>query len=157
MRVHGEGGASRTGEFQKAAISAGALHPVDLLLLSGTDITEPLLYEESSDQVLKLEVKDPLALEAAVVAARSVVPEASGHVMLVVGDRARVASCYDAPESLLWRDAGAVLQHLSMNAYACGLAFVPLGLLGRDALEAIVGKDSVWCALGLGIIGRTAQ
>lgn len=37
----------------------------------------------------------------------------------------------------MWRDAGALLQVLSMTAHSVGLGFCPIGLLGSEVAEAI--------------------
>jgi hypothetical protein len=140
--------------MRKAAISAGALHPVDALLISGPNVDGPIVYDDESDSFLTLSVEDDLGLGAWIASASNVVPSARGHLLLLVGDASLVSSIYENAHSLLWRDGGAALQTLSMTAMSRGLAFCPLGLLGDDALRAIAGDRRNAIAIGTAIIGR---
>lgn len=138
----------------KSVLSAGALHPIDLIVLTGPDVDVPTLYDDESDQFLLLAVDDHDGLQRAVSEAQEILPEARGHLILMTGDLARVASAYDNPVSLLWRDSGAVLQLTAMAATACGIGFCPLGVLGIAALKAIEGSAGDRVALGMAILGQ---
>jgi len=81
-------------------------------------------------------------------------PDAMGTSIVFAGYPGRVAAVYENHTSLLWRDAGALLQTVALAAAAYGLGFCPLGVLGGEVLEAI-GLDPRDCqALGSAVIGR---
>jgi len=137
----------------KAAISAGALHPIDILVLSGNEINAPILYDDDADLFLNLDVKDKRRFHEFSETTDKIIPEGKGHILLFVGDIAKTSEAYNNSESLLWRDAGALLQLFSMAAYSYGFEFCPLGILGIKALNSITPTNSNLVAVGTGIIG----
>ena len=80
-------------------------------------------------------------------------PEASGTALVLVGCMNRVAALYKRPASLLWRDAGVLLQTLALVAEAYRLAFCPLGVLGNQVVQALGLSESA-SAVGAALIGR---
>ena len=86
-------------------------------------------------------------------AAGEIVPHARGTAVVLLADAARVAAAYDNPQSLLWRDAGALLQTLFLAATAFRLAFCPLGILGHEVVQALGLKKRITAA-GVAMIGR---
>jgi hypothetical protein len=70
------------------------------------------------------------------------------------GVEAKVAG--DRPQSLLWRDAGALSQTLNLTATAYGQAFCALGVLGEQALQAIE-RPPTTRALGVAMIGTLSD
>lgn len=89
-------------------------------------------------------------------AIRSLLPLARGTALVFLADLSRVASVYENPESLLWRDAGALLQTLFLSAIAFRLAFCPLGIRGFEVAEALGLRDRT-IAAGVCLIGRHAS
>jgi len=88
-------------------------------------------------------------------AIRAIFPLARGTALISLGDLSRVASVYENPMSLLWRDAGALLQTLFLSATAFRLAFCPLGIRGIEVVEAL-GLGSRAIAAGVCLVGRNA-
>ena len=72
---------------------------------------------------------------------------------MLVGDMNRVAALYERPESLLWRDAGVLLQTLALVATAYRLALCPLGILGTAVVRAL-GLPEPILGVGVALIGR---
>ena len=138
---------------KKTFVSAGSLHPISVIIIDGPDVDEPILFDDRTKRFLTLPLIDPLGFEEAVLEARQIVPTAEGHILLFVGDERRVSDEYEAPQSLLWRDAGAALQVCSMAAEAYGLAFCPLGFTGAAALESLGPPHGDFRALSLAILG----
>lgn len=132
--------------------SAGALHPVDLVLIAPP---RAFRYEPLTHQVEVLRVARPEVLGHILHQSRIILPECSATPIVFVADLARVACHYDNPESLLWRDAGALLQTLALVATAYGLAFCPLGILGGPILDAL-GVGSEAAAVGAAVMGQSA-
>lgn len=151
---HHFGSGTLSGRKRKVAISAGALHPIDIVVVSGTDVSEPLLFCDRSRRFMTLPLANQSEFAAAVNEAGKVVPSANGHILLFVGDLRLVSSAYEDPESLLWRDGGAVLQTCSMAAEAYDLACCPIGLTGHAILKALGAPHSDMVAIGLIVIGR---
>ena len=143
-----------TGLARKPAISAGALHPIDVLVVSGPGVQEPMVFSDRDSKWLTLHVKCPDTLALAVAECREILPTARGHLLLFAGDRGRVAAKYRPPESLLWRDAGAALQICAMAAFAYGFAFCPLGDKGKAILDQLHPPHDEFVALGLGVFGE---
>ena len=136
------------GLARKPAISAGALHPIDVLVAAGPGVQEPMVYSDRDSRWLTLPVKCPDAFAEAVGDCREILPKARGHLLLFAGDRRRVAAKYRPPESLLWRDAGAALQTCAMAAFAYGFAFCPLGDTGKAILDQLNPPHDEFVALG---------
>lgn len=142
------------GRLRKAMISAGALHPIDVLVLAGPGVLGPLLFDETHSCFVELPIRDEVAFNDGLTEAMAILPESYGHLILFGGDLGRVASVYANPERLLWRDGGAAAQTFSMAAFAYGLAYCPLGLNGDALLEAIGPPDPSFVALGLSLVGQ---
>lgn len=144
----------RQGRFLKSFISSGALHPIDVLIVSGPDIESPVLFLDERSKFVTVSVLNPDALKHANSEAQAIQPTANGHLILLAGDRRIVSNHYSSSESLLWRDAGAALQTCSMAATAYGYAFCPLGPTGRNVLTAIGPPHGDFIALGMAVFGR---
>ena len=143
-----------SGLIRKRMISAGALHPLDVVIVDGPAIEDPVIFADNSNKFFTLEILHQTTFYEAVSDAKLILPNAEGHMFLFAGDKNRVSDVYNAPESLLWRDAGAVMQACSMAAFAYGYAFCPLGYTGGAILSALGPPHKNYIALGLGVFGR---
>ena len=139
------------GRSLRPSPSAGAIHPVDVLLVHGS--SRVFRYAPLAHQLEFLRVPKRQHLEAFSEDCRQILPEASGTAIVLVGELNRVAAVYNRPESLLWRDAGVLLQTLALVATAFRLAFCPLGILGTPVVRAIGLSEQVSGA-GVALIGR---
>lgn len=143
----------RFGRSLRPSPSAGAVHPVEVLLIYGLRVFR---YMPMTHELDLLRVSGPEGLRAFVRECGRLLPDASqGTAIVLAGDLQRVAALYEHPESLLWRDAGALLQTLALVVAAYGHAFCPLGIVGRSVLEAI-GLEHSLTAAGVGLIGSDA-
>ena len=154
FRAREGGQGENLGLARKPPISAGALHPIEVLVVAGPQVQEPILLSERNNKWLTLPVKCPDTLANAVADCREILPTARGHLLLFAGDRRRVADKYWPAESLLWRDAGAALQACAMAACAYEFAFCPLGDTGRAILEQLYPPHDEFVAAGLGVFGQ---
>ena len=139
------------GRTRRLSASAGALHPVEVLLVHGP--AHVYRYVPDTHELERLRVSHPRELVLFREDCGEVLPKALGTAIVLAGDVTRVAAVYERPESLMWRDAGALLQTLALSATAFGLAFCPLGTLGASVLRAI-GKEEQLSATGVGLVGR---
>lgn len=142
------------GRTRRLSPSAGALHPVEVLLVHGS--TQIYRYAPDTHELERLRVLHPRELALFGVDCEEILPNALGTAIVLAGDVNRVAAVYERPESLMWRDAGALLQTVALSATAYGLAFCPLGTLGTSVLRAIE-KEEHLSATGVGLIGRPAD
>ena len=154
FRTREVGQGENFGLARKPSISAGALHPIDVLVVAGPEVHEPILFSDHSSKCLTLPVKYPNTLANTIADCREILPTAQGHLLLFAGDRRRVAEKYQPAESLLWRDAGAALQMCAMAAFAYGFAFCPLGDTGRVILDQLNPPHEEFVALALGVFGQ---
>ena len=139
------------GRSRRPSPSAGAIHPVDVLLVDGP--TRIFRYAPHAHQLEALRVQSRRHLDAFLEDCREILPEALGTGIVLVGEMNRVAAVYKRPESLLWRDAGVLLQTLALVATAYRLAFCPLGILGAPVVQAI-GLSEQISGVGVALIGR---
>ena len=142
------------GRVRKTMISAGALHPIEIIIVSGPQVYDPIIFSDKHKKFLTIPILDPGGFKSAIENAKNVQPLSSGHLMLFVGDRKRVESAYHNSASLLWRDSGAAAQACSSSAYAYGYGYCPLGINGDDILASIGPPRSSFMALGMGLFGR---
>lgn len=134
--------------------SAGGLHPVEIALVTGNrrhrifrlnanEAVLELLYSDQPETLSKLDAK-----------ISEVFPHAECDYLVMVADSTALDAFYTNAESLLWRDAGALMATLHLCATAYRLAFCPAGILGRELIQALFGVDTRVRALGAAAIGR---
>ena len=117
--------------------SAGALHPIEVVLVDWRTRHRVMRYVPLRHEIHVLYPIKQSKLIELVRAIREVLPLAHGTGVFLLGSDARVASAYENPLSLLWRDAGALIQTLHLTATAFRLAYCPIGLLGHGLVDAL--------------------
>ena len=136
----------------RPSLSAGALHPLSVLLLPANGETLLQRYNSTNHQIETLAARTSRLAKVSA-NARRYLPNADGTVLVFVADRAGPEAVYENSESLIWRDAGALLQTLAITATAYNLAFCPLGYLGLDAIQALGPTDKL-LAVGSAVVGE---
>jgi hypothetical protein len=136
--------------------SAGALHPIELLILWPGKRPALFLYDATLHDLHRLAVTSHQPLHDLIRDVRDLLPEGDGGLIILVGDGAKVAAAYERSQSLLWRDAGALLQTLNLTATAYGQAFCAMGVLGEPVLQAIEPPPAT-SALGMAMIGAMSD
>lgn len=86
-------GAETLGRSRRPSPSAGALHPIDVVLMHGA--SRVFRYAPFTHQLETLRVAEREHLHAFVNDCRQILPEASGTAIVLVGDLDRVAAVYD--------------------------------------------------------------
>lgn len=96
-----------------------------------------MLYDEAEHSFRPLETDhaDLTALNAAQV--EEMLGRAPGVTVRIIMDRSLVAAAYSNPDTLLLRDAGALLAVASMLAEWLGLLSCPLGFMGGNFVERL--------------------
>jgi nitroreductase len=139
------------GRSRRPALSAGALHPISVLLFADATV-----YRVNAGQSVLEELNVSAELRTSWISkCKNVLPAAKGEFISLIADMARPMAAYDKSESLVWRDAGALLQTLALAAESYGLGFCPLGILGGEVIAALPKADQL-ISVGAAAIGRPA-
>jgi hypothetical protein len=133
--------------------SAGGRHPIDLILTGWPGPTDLLLYDPVAHALATLSPAYTDAMPALVTLARECSGTAAGVVIWHVAQPSRTASRYFHAESLVWRDAGALVAVTSIVCEAMGLACTPLGATGDPWLSTVLAGDGWVAGVGGCVIG----
>lgn len=137
----------------RPAPSAGAIHPIHLLLAMPGSST--WRRYDAIDHAL---IDVPSALDAREVhkAMQDVMSASDGTLVLFAAEVGKTAAKYDHPASLVWRDAGALLAVMGLAAHARSLGFCPLGVTGEPWIGRLLEQRGLFGA-GAAFVGtRTA-
>jgi hypothetical protein len=135
---------------RRPALSAGALHPISVLLFIGVAV-----YRVNADQSVLEELNVSADLCASWIRkCKQLLPAADGAFIVLIADMAKPTTAYQYSESLVWRDAGALLQTLALAAESYGLGFCPLGILGNEVIDGLPEADKL-LAVGAAAIGQS--
>lgn len=138
----------------RPAHSAGGLHPVDVILVSGIGRRRVYRFDAEHGMLERLHVSEEVRLQELNVRMAKLFPDADCDYLVLLADRALVEANYTWPDTLVWRDAGALMQTLHFCASAYRLAFCPGGILGWELARALFGEDSRVLAVGVAVVGR---
>ncbi|TBZ33422.1 hypothetical protein E0H47_27535 [Rhizobium leguminosarum bv. viciae] len=140
------------GRKRKRVISAGALHPVKCVVVDPD--AHAVAYDDKKDEFLSIEPRNSVLLADGLAKSAAILPTANGHIISLIADVRALSIIYANPDSLLWRDAGAVLQTLALVCEAFDLGFCPLGILGQELADALLPADHQFLGVGIAVIGR---
>lgn len=138
---------------QRPVPSAGAIHPVHLLLQLPLEGGQWARYNPVTHA---LDVVDHTAnvLQGLCEEADQVLRAEPGSLLLFVAEPAMTAAKYENPCSLIWRDAGVMQGSLAIAAEALALNYCLLGITG----DPWVGRLSEQCHLvGVGLAALGAR
>jgi nitroreductase len=102
-----------------------------------------------------LRLDNPGRLSALVDKATRIVPSAAADILVLAADPSATHAVYEEAASLVWRDAGALMQTMHLCATALRLGLCPMGIQGHEALEAVFGDSPAFLAAGAAVVGRT--
>ena len=134
--------------------SAGALHPVEVIVVAGGRRAPVLLRVDPFSARVQV-LSERRAGPAARLLTRlpQLLPGARGTALVLLADRARTAAVYHRPDSLLWRDAGALLASLQLAAGTMGLVACPTGLIGQEIADALFPANDRVVPAGTLVVG----
>lgn len=130
----------------RTAPGAGGLHGIHILCLPMGTNDSAGIYGEEKHALL---AADNLSL-ARELNARSVAEIAgatAGTTLQFIADFERYDACYEAAESLIWRDSGVLTGVVSLVGAALGLVSIPLGRHG-NRIVASLNLGSRFVAVG---------
>lgn len=138
----------------RAAPSAGAIHPIHVLINTPGD-SRWWLYQPQGHYLVEL-IGAQERLAGLLVHSDMVLegPQAVG--MLFVAEPGKTLSKYNEGSSLIWRDAGALLAVIALTAHAQGLAFCPLGITGEPWASSLADEGQL-AGVGFGLLGFAAR
>ena len=142
------------GRFRAPPLSSGALHAVDIVLFSEDGVYR---LDRSRRSVQTLRIADVSKRVDFLRRVRELLPDSRAAVISLIGDLPRISAYYANPGSLLFRDAGALLQTLAIVAEFFKLGFCPLGLLGRELVTSLGLDPTIAVPVGAAVLGRRAS
>jgi len=116
--------------------SAGARHPIDIMISNPTLLDHDFLYyynpfEHSLNQLANSYGDIPAFLGHI----NEIVNITDATVIWFVAHAGRTNTKYEHAESLIWRDAGALINNIQMVCTAIGLNSCPIGSLGEPYIS----------------------
>lgn len=152
-KTHGARGSDSAGRWQhRLSPSAGGRHPIDVLVLNegarGVIIYDPIAHVLNEVTIIR-----PSALVRLATKALAATEVTHATVLWFAAQPDRTMSKYRNAESLIWRDAGALLATCGIVAEALGLALTPVGLTGDSLLRQAFGADERLAGVGGCVIG----
>jgi SagB-type dehydrogenase family enzyme len=119
----------------RPVMSAGARHPIDILVIGARGWNDhAYLYDDTLHALAELPRHPSLGAWLRDYAEQSTATS-QGTLFWFLAASGRTESKYLNAESLIWRDAGALLQQFSLVATALKLTCVPLGATGEPGLS----------------------
>lgn len=126
---HTERVAGNTLWTSKPTPSGGGCHPVQMLVLQAPLLKDKILIYDSDHHVFGVrDVPNAKLIQQSLREVDQCLETKNGTVIWFVADLARSGARYKNPESLAWRDSGALLATISLVAEGLGLDCCGLGL-----------------------------
>ncbi|WP_235942100.1 nitroreductase family protein [Pontibacter fetidus] len=133
--------------------SAGGRHPIDILVSLPSEFGSRsfCVYNPLDHSLNELEV-DASDLNALIEHTDNILTIGNATILWFVAHSYRTSSKYENSESLVWRDAGALLYCHQLVSQALGIRCCPLGSLGEPYVSNLLGGDTLYgvggCLLG---------
>lgn len=134
----------------RPAPSAGAIHPIHVLACSSAHDS---WQRYDPDRHCLTEVPHGLLAprDAMAQIAPALDPQ-EGTLLWLAAEVGKTASKYENPETLIWRDAGALIAHFGLVASYLGLHFCALGATGATwGVE--LNEAQLICGVGAALVG----
>lgn len=122
----------------RIAPSGGGCHPIHIALLGAPDFPrDVLVYDAEHKGFGVVDSVDSKLLRKALAETNECLHIGKGTVFWFLADVAKTAAKYAHPESLVWRDSGALLATISLVAEAMKLRSCGLGIHETPSLRKI--------------------
>ena len=142
--------------WQHAATpSAGGCYPIDILIIGTSGRADGVFYYDPIGHVLaQISEPDEEAREKLVqVAMECSAAKSLGTLFWFAAQFSRTNSRYQNPDSLIWRDSGALLATIGIVAEALSLNCCGLGATGNPSLSRMVNASDLIVGTGGCIVG----
>jgi hypothetical protein len=150
--------ARRPGRFgipweSRSAPSAGGLPPIRLLVLPIEDGAPSGLFDVGEHALVSI---GTVALDANRESIRNILGEVGGTTIQMAADQALLEGCYEHSNSLMWRDAGALIATICLVATALGLVATAVGRVG-DTIVRKSGMPDAFVGVGAVHVGAKSD
>lgn len=135
--------------------SAGGRHPIDLLLFS-RKTSKVRIYDPLAHSLCEIKVESSL-LDNFIEFINEVIPVEEATIIMFAAQFDRTLTKYEYGESLVWRDAGALLTTISLVAEAIGLYSCALGVTGEPLLSELLRSDDQVVGVGGCLVGKATR
>lgn len=132
---------------ERIAPSAGGLHPCSFVCVSNEEGLV-LLYDPLSHAFLPFKGDQQRLTDINRSDVEQILGAAPGVTVRIVADVSLVSAAYENPETLILRDAGALLPVAGMLAEWLGLLLCPLGFLGSSFVDQLSLPRERFMAVG---------
>jgi SagB-type dehydrogenase family enzyme len=138
----------------RPSASAGARHPIDVLVLSPVlDNSESCYYYNPFEHSLnKLRNTDGI-IDHFLNHINSVFQTNDGTIIWFVAHSIRTAAKYENPLSLIWRDAGALIHSVQLACTVSNINSCPVGTLGEPFISQMFPNNENIISAGGIVIG----
>lgn len=134
--------------------SAGGCHPIELMIIQNVDSRlRASLYDSKAHALCELEPKGGEWLEKLWNAISDAVPIEDGIAMQFVAQPQATGSKYDNPDTLIWRDAGAVTCTICLAAQVLNMACKPFGATGNPFVGELLNSGNAIWGVGGCVVG----
>ena len=124
----------------RATPSAGGIHPIDVMVVDHAALPPKIhLYDPSAHALCELCIADHQQLDVLLDTVNDILPTENGTVIWFVAQFGRTMAKYIDGESLVWRDAGALLAVFCLVGESIGLSCCAIGITGEPAISAALG------------------
>ena len=116
--------------------SAGARHPIDMLIINEElfNTNLPHYYNPFEHSLNRLSVSEQTVMNF-LTHVDEVVPTTNATIIWFVAHPERTAAKYENPESLIWRDAGALINSIQLTCAALNINSCAIGSLGEPYIS----------------------
>jgi SagB-type dehydrogenase family enzyme len=139
---------------RRPAPSAGGRHPIDLLVLRKCEGSWQIyLYDPVSHAISNLALRDDTSPEQFINYINQVVPVGQATVIWFGAQFDRTMAKYKNGESLVWRDAGALISVISIVAEAIEMNSCAVGVTGEPWLSNLLNSSGKVLGAGGMLVG----
>lgn len=122
--------------------SAGARHPIDIIV-SMPSKERKLEYYNPFDHSLTVVTTDQILVDNFVDHINQCMEIQEGTIIWFLAHQVRTGAKYDNPESLVWRDAGALIYCMQIVCAALNLSSCAIGTLADPHIKILFGEEVI--------------
>jgi SagB-type dehydrogenase family enzyme len=138
----------------RPAPSAGARHPIDLLVIhQGRGIA----YYNPFEHTLNLLSLDQSVIDSFIKHIAESITINDATLFWFIAQPDRTTAKYGNADSLIWRDAGAYTYCVQLTATALGIGSCAIGTLGKPFIQQLFGSYGAIASVGGLIVGNSLE
>lgn len=137
----------------RPSASAGARHPIDILVCNNEPKPTIAYYNPFEHSLDTLSLDSGTVVELLAHIDENVAMQ-QGIFLWLLAHPVRTIAKYDFAESLIWRDAGALLQQIQLTATAMNLVSCPVGTLAEPFADRLFGDIGRVISTGGIVVGN---